>query len=593
MPLFHDDEHRFISLVLSEEAYERDSVLTHLYDKIASEVIRYGIYNDIETLNRVASLYQNEFIDLPVIEKRSVYEFVTRAVRHIGGSAAGALTPFMMLERSTVIVSTATIDYVSMGSLVDDDPMSRPRDALELVKNGIPENPAAVVGGLLALGDPRVCELLRPLRSDLNDDDIAIIGKCHSGFVARCTVTFYIEWLEALVAGRDVESETQFGIVASGLYNLIHGNKFPFIANGLRPFPAPVDGNWPELQREDIGQFARSVSPRLLRIERQEGVPRIMPVVIRAFGLKPFSSIDETAKVPLVQLPSEPVYQAAFLGKATQMDEHDVAGVVETVSILEIAANSWPDRISYWPQFFKEHSVDVEYVRQAAQNSLDSDWFEAGVRAGVAIPLLLEIKSFGVPLRFVTRSIVVHSKTAELVHKWYSKRISPSATEIFIAAGIDAHHALNWLKAGFTPREASEAVTQGLSVDACTSARHALAWSDVFRQRKDGRFGLVGRHQERIEEVIRALDAEVSRSSSMFSHAYQRIEILDGGYECVDEYGFGAHSFCAIYGELAMRFICSRSGVRQRRDKSILANRSNVDRLEENFINHVVTAELY
>lgn len=297
MPMFNDDEERFISLVLSEDAHERDSVLTNVDDKIVSEMIRYGIYNDIETLNRIASLYQNEFIDLPEMEKRGVYEFVTHAVRQIGGAASGALTPFMMLERSTGIVSTATIDYVSMGSLIDDDPMSRPRDAFELVKNGVPENPAAVIGGLLALGDLRVCELLRPLRSELNDDDIAIIGKCHSGFVARSTVTFYIEWLEALVAGRDVESETQFGIVASGLYNLIHGNQFPFIANGLRPFPAPVDGNWPEFQREDIRQFACSVSSRLLRIERQEGVPRIMPVVIRAFGLKPISSIDETTTI--------------------------------------------------------------------------------------------------------------------------------------------------------------------------------------------------------------------------------------------------------------------------------------------------------
>lgn len=84
-----------------------------------------------------------------------------------------------MLERSTGIVSTATKNYIGTRCLVDDDQMSRPRDALELVNNGIPEYPAALIGRLLALGDPRVCELSRPLRPNRDDDDIAIISNFH------------------------------------------------------------------------------------------------------------------------------------------------------------------------------------------------------------------------------------------------------------------------------------------------------------------------------------------------------------------------------------------------------------------------------
>lgn len=295
MPLFRNNEELFMNLTLSEDAEARNSVLTNIYDKIVSEIIRYGIYSDNEKFDFIVSFYRDEFIDFPETERRSIYEFTKNAVQNIGGDAIGAFTIFMVVERSKRIVSTATIDYVSMGSVIDDDPMSRPRDALELVKNKIPENPAAVIGGLLALGDPRVCELLRPLRSHLSDKDIAIIGKCHSGFVARCTVTFYIEWLEALVVGSDEETETQFGLVAAALYNLFRGNQFPFIADGLRPFPAPVDGKWQTLQMEDPTDFAISISQRLLRIEERESLPRIMPAVIRAFGLKPVSSTEQTA----------------------------------------------------------------------------------------------------------------------------------------------------------------------------------------------------------------------------------------------------------------------------------------------------------
>jgi hypothetical protein len=57
------------------------------------------------------------------------------------------MTPFMRLDPDMGIVSTATIDYASLGSLLNDDPISRPRDAISMVEKGIPRNPAAVIGG--------------------------------------------------------------------------------------------------------------------------------------------------------------------------------------------------------------------------------------------------------------------------------------------------------------------------------------------------------------------------------------------------------------------------------------------------------------
>ena len=69
----------------------------------------------------------------------------------------------MLLDTDVAIISSATIDYASLGTLTDNDPMTRPRQIVDMVRKGSPRNSAAVIGGLLALGDPRVCELIRPL----------------------------------------------------------------------------------------------------------------------------------------------------------------------------------------------------------------------------------------------------------------------------------------------------------------------------------------------------------------------------------------------------------------------------------------------
>ena len=71
-----------------------------------------------------------------------------------------------------------------------------------MIMKGIPRNPAAVIGGLLALSDPRVCALIAPLRHMLDASQIEIVTKCFSGFTAKCVVDFYLDWLEELWIGR-------------------------------------------------------------------------------------------------------------------------------------------------------------------------------------------------------------------------------------------------------------------------------------------------------------------------------------------------------------------------------------------------------
>ena len=290
---------RFMEIVQNDDTDTRVKSLSTLDDMMACEALRHGIYNNPAKLPELAEFYRRHFLEAPVERRREIYGHVAMIVEQIGGWTAGALTPFMLLDTDLGVVSTATIDYTSVGSLLGDDPMTRPNDVVMMIERGIPEIPAAVFGGLLALGDPRVCNLIRPFRSGLKAEQITTVTKCFSGFTARCVVEFYLEWLEELVDLRDHDSEAAYGNVVAGLCRLASQRRVPFIADGFRPFPvsAAGDGRWPDLKMLNPEEFAGSIEQQLLDIERREAVPRVLPHAIRAFGLNPQSSAEEIASV--------------------------------------------------------------------------------------------------------------------------------------------------------------------------------------------------------------------------------------------------------------------------------------------------------
>ena len=298
-PLLLTDPQRFMEVVQNHDTEARVNSLNTLDDMMACEALRHGIFNDAAKLPELADFYRRHFLQAPAERRREIYGHVAMIVEQIGGWTAGALTPFMLLDKDVGIVSTATIDYASVGSLTGNDPMTRPGDVVMMIERGIPENPAGVFGGLLALGDPRVCDLMRPFRSGLNAEQITTVTKCHSGFTARCVVEFYIEWLEELVNLRDYESEAAYGNVVAGLYRLASERRIPFVADGHRPFPVSEAGSgpWPDLKMIQPDEFAASIERQLLDLERREAVPRVLPHAIRAFGLTPHSSAEEIAAV--------------------------------------------------------------------------------------------------------------------------------------------------------------------------------------------------------------------------------------------------------------------------------------------------------
>jgi hypothetical protein len=286
-----------MDLVQEPERNERFRGLHTLDDRMVCEALRHGIYNDQSALRSLMQFYYDVFLKASVDRRRAIYSHVPMIVSEIGGWAAGAMTPFMLLDRNPAIVSTATIDYASLGSLANGDPMTRPKDAINMVRLKVPDNPAAVFGGLLALADPRVCRLLAPLRATLNPQQVATVTHCFSGVTAKCMVEFYLDWLDELVDRQEETGLNIFGNVVAGLYRLADSRSVPVIMDGLRPFPVPqdVETGWPDVIQIDPAAHAVSISSRLYELERREGMPRVMPHAMRAFGITPKSKPEEIA----------------------------------------------------------------------------------------------------------------------------------------------------------------------------------------------------------------------------------------------------------------------------------------------------------
>ena len=133
-----------------------------------------------------------------------IYQRLRAIVLQLGGPSAGSITPFMLLDTDIGIVSSATSDYASFGTLIDNDPMTRPREIVGMIGKGMPRNSPAIIGGLLVLGDPRVCDLVRPLCDTLHDEEVATVSKCWSGFTAKCVVEFYLDWLDKLIDSGEI-----------------------------------------------------------------------------------------------------------------------------------------------------------------------------------------------------------------------------------------------------------------------------------------------------------------------------------------------------------------------------------------------------
>jgi hypothetical protein len=156
-----------------------------------------------------------------------------------------------------------------------------------LIEDGKLKNEGAAFGGLLNLGDERVCRLLTPLRDSLNHDPVNEAVKCSTGFIYAATADFYLDWLEGMEGD---DHDGMFGSVASGLALLKKVSRTDQVFTGHRPFPTRgvTHEQWVAMYRPiSLADYLKRVASRMYALERSEPPPRIMLIVLAEWGLKP------------------------------------------------------------------------------------------------------------------------------------------------------------------------------------------------------------------------------------------------------------------------------------------------------------------
>ena len=213
--LFQTDLKKFMEILAIDDAEKRlDALKANFDDVILCEIIRYGMINDAKMIGPLAERYEKSVVATYTEEKRwELYRYIIGVLDNVDVVSVNALLPFIAEDPSQRIVSTAVIDYVSLGPLADNDPMSWPKDIIEMIKGSHLKDRGAAFGGLLHLADPRVCKLLWPIKDSLDREDVNVAVKCSTGFLYSASLEFEIDWLEEMHGDFH---DGLFGIVASG-----------------------------------------------------------------------------------------------------------------------------------------------------------------------------------------------------------------------------------------------------------------------------------------------------------------------------------------------------------------------------------------
>ena len=137
-PMFAHDPDRWERIAFdSGLAGQIDAADGDLREILASFILKFANADDEQTVTSIRRLYQLCLdAGMPVEHRRDVFDFVTGAVQNTSTIDVGVYMPFIVEDADPGIVSTATVDYTSLGSLIGDDPMTRPKELVYLIDTG-------------------------------------------------------------------------------------------------------------------------------------------------------------------------------------------------------------------------------------------------------------------------------------------------------------------------------------------------------------------------------------------------------------------------------------------------------------------------
>jgi hypothetical protein len=291
LPIIRTDPKKFWELVTNPDPNKRIDGASRAADILLCEIVRYGIIQDETYLAEIWEFYkllvEN---DMPVKERAVIYQIVQDLVLQ-GKISPKALLAFVTQESIHSLVAAAVSDYVTLAPAVDGDPMTSPREIVRIIENASPRNRGAAFGGLLHLGDRRICELILPLRDRLSTAEVNEAMNCYCGQLSAATIEFELSWLE-----KGNLDDAVFDILAGALIVEKRTGEFAAVITGEKAFPF-----WSVEKPEDhlamqrwvpVEEYAERIMPRLRALERIEPSPGIMSQVIADWSLAPNGKSD-------------------------------------------------------------------------------------------------------------------------------------------------------------------------------------------------------------------------------------------------------------------------------------------------------------
>jgi hypothetical protein len=137
---------------------------------------------------------------LPVHLRMSQIESFVTGIEE-GKTDINALLPFIRLDPDPAVVSSATLASATLFELIDNDPLTGPRQMLEASESFMssPDDQvraAWMIHGLVLLGDARVAALLSGIWDSFDLDVRAELAEIQPTFVHKASIDFFLDWLE-------------------------------------------------------------------------------------------------------------------------------------------------------------------------------------------------------------------------------------------------------------------------------------------------------------------------------------------------------------------------------------------------------------
>jgi hypothetical protein len=248
----------------------------------------YGKFNDEQLIPDLLKLYDDclQLVDVQI--RHDIYQLLHELLMQ-GLISTNALFPILFRETNGSIVAAATVDYAQLALADENDELGSVNYIAYWITHLNLANKAAVLAGLINLGDKRIAVTLDELRKVMTIEDAATISELSNGYPTLAALEFWLRWLED-APSKESSPMNWFEIVASNLGKLVLLKKIDYFTDLERHYGYKPYNNEDALsifEKLDIREVGIRYADRLYALEAKEPPPKMMSLIVRLYGLAP------------------------------------------------------------------------------------------------------------------------------------------------------------------------------------------------------------------------------------------------------------------------------------------------------------------